>query len=503
MSVAGKGKQVALKISIALASLLSLALIAGTFIGGPALKKRGSEKQRKDSRAAGSKDDSATAESNVGEGAVDASEAQKRGAQATPDSTHQSGALIYVSSDGKPTNNGSRDRPIDLATIVSARTPVRPGDTVIFGAGIYRTSSILFAPAGTGPERRTVFKAAPGARVLFTSAEGYPPKVKLENYVRLEGLWFGGQQSEDADECFCMGGGRQSVYGIARGKQLVNCTIFGYREGVSQGGAEYTLYQGNRYVRAGRERYHHAIYISGGNRPGTMAQHSIVDSNIIIGGNAYGVHGWHNARSNIVTRNFIADDAHGLVMDGSDHLIANNFFWKMKGYPNQERSWGAWLAGDHTIFINNVMGPDAGIFDAARRRGASTGEDNVIANNAFLSVPTFGVNPLSLTPRQETVQLGLSEQEIDATIAFLEQAFSQPVEKVFANGGIEAAFAKLRLVTPPKSPLYQKGKQWFGRAINVGPDCPSPEGEEAFWSAFRALGLRDFDRFGSTAETKH
>jgi len=400
------------------------------------------------------------------------------------------GKQIYVATDGSPYGDGSVEQPISLAHVLDPRqSPVKPGDTVIFLSGIYRVSTeIIFRPAGTGISTRTVFKAAPNARVIFTTVDGLPPKVRISPYTRFESLWFGGQQTPTADNCFCTGGGGN------RGVEFVNNTFFGYREGSSQGGGEYFLYQGNRYIRSGRQALQHSIYLTGGYTAGKMGQHTIVDNNIFIANGGYAVRGGHNMRNAIVTRNFIANTAHGISMEGSQHLIANNFIWKMKGYPTDppNRRIGAYLNGQNIRFINNILGgPDAIIYYS---HGSNT-----LENNAFLNVTPKGVAPVTLTHGLELAQLGVSEQEIDTTVAALEQAFIEPVDYIYANANIEPLFAKLKLVVPSSSPIYETGKPWFSSNFmtNIGPQAPAPSTEDDFWAAFRALGLRDFDKYGN------
>ena len=48
-----------------------------------------------------------------------------------------SAANLFVAPNGSPTNNGSADQPLDLATALSANSPARPGDTIWLRGGVY------------------------------------------------------------------------------------------------------------------------------------------------------------------------------------------------------------------------------------------------------------------------------------------------------------------------------------------------------------------------------
>ncbi|QQG47418.1 MAG: DUF1565 domain-containing protein [Candidatus Woesebacteria bacterium] len=393
-------------------------------------------------------------------------------------------STYYVNTNSGNDGNLGTQQTSAWKTITKAISSIKSGDTVMIASGIYRISSVSFGPAGTSSSNMTIFKSEPGARVIFSTDGDLPPPVHVASYTRLESMWFGGKAN--SGNAFFTGGSP-----VSNGIQLVNNTLFGYN-GISQGSAEYTFYQGNRFILMGNGRFDHGLYISGGYTVGQMATHTIVDNNILIGGEGYGIHGWHNTHDSIVTRNFVTGHFWGLVMDGSDHLIANNFFWKMTGQAGREGPWGPWLAGANTYLINNILGPNG----YAWTSGNTT---NTITNNAFLSSPLLGSQTITLTRGQEAQELGLSEAEIDSNISSIKQAFSSPISDIFSNQNIEGYFSKLRMVVPSGSPLYGSGRQWFGQVVNVGPNSLAPTSVDGFWNAFRALGLRDWDRFGNVA----
>ena len=55
-----------------------------------------------------------------------------------PSPPPSSGAVWYVSPEGRPGNDGSIEQPLDLATALAADSPARPGDTIWLRGGVYR-----------------------------------------------------------------------------------------------------------------------------------------------------------------------------------------------------------------------------------------------------------------------------------------------------------------------------------------------------------------------------
>ena len=322
-----------------------------------------------------------------------------------PLSANAAGASYYVDgTKGIDTNVGTAAKP--WKTLQKATATIRSGDTVVIAAGIYRitpgtqwnTACLHFGPAGT-PTALTTFKAAAGARVIITTTNGNPVDVTLEDFVRVDGLWFGGAQDYGVvkgvygpiDHAISLGATNGAV--IGEGKQIVNSTIWGYHSGIISGSTEYALIQNNRMLLNGADSLWHGIYISGNDNAGTggASTHIIIDNNTLIGGGGYGIHAWHITHNLIVTRNFVAGHNWGSVLDGSNHLEANNFFWKEKGQKAVNgtviQAWGPWLPGSKIVFDNNVLGPSAWL-----KVSPSQVPTDTIASNAYAnwSVPPNG-----------------------------------------------------------------------------------------------------------------
>ncbi|HEU4432685.1 MAG TPA: hypothetical protein VFR51_04765, partial [Pyrinomonadaceae bacterium] len=164
-------------------------------------------------------------------------------------------------------------------------------------------------------------------------------------------------------------------------------------------------------------------------------------------------------------------------------LVANNLLWR----TTHEAMW---MPGTREYVVNNVFGASAYFVGSSstnttRRNAYSPGNSNL------------GTEIINLTSGQEAAQLGLSATAIDSAIATLDTAFNGTVDAIFADTRIEPAFATLRMVVPSSSPLYRTGLPWFSSSVNLGPDSPAPTTVGAFWQAFRALGLKEYDSNGN------
>jgi len=396
----------------------------------------------------------------------------------------------YVAPDGLDSNPGTKARP--WKTIHHATQTIGCGDTVVVMSGVYRVSGPLeFGPAGESFERMTTYRCEEGARAIFSMTNDRPPGAWLRDYVRVEGLWLGGkwEPPEVYGAYIGVGGGSSP---IGRGKQLVNCTIFGYNDGILLGQSEDLLIYGNRFVHTGSGWYQHGIYLSGGAPPGRCSNHAIVDNNIFIHGEGYAIHGQHGPKSVIVTRNFISRHYGGITMDGSDHLIANNLIWRCG--PDDEGGRGGTgicLAGEHIVAINNIFRECSLCGYLAR---------HYLERNAGLNVEGLNMQPpyaiaMLLTVGNEQADFGVRADEIDEAVARLGEIFDQPVEILYQDQRIEPLFGKLHMTIADGSCLKDTGRAWYDldKTVNIGPDIDQPACLNTLWYAFRKWGLKDWD----------
>ena len=401
------------------------------------------------------------------------------------------GRVFYV--DGRNSSGGDGSRQSPWPDVARAAKSIRPGDMVIIARGVYRAERVQFGPSGEGPARMTVYRAAPGARVIFTQPDGETPKIHLGNYVRIRGLWFGGTWRGEGKKGKSGGEEKGGIFGPGGstnspgGKEIVGCTIFGYTGGILIGTSYDLFIHGCRVVRCGGGHFSHGIYMSGGYAP-NVSHHVVVDKCMFLAGEGYGIHEWHYPNSMVITRNVVARHSYGIVVSGSDHLVANNLVWKSKGFTSGPN--GLHFAARNVIAVNNILGPNARVIGNA--------DKNVFRNTAFIGVPGAGENRITLSRDAMPGALGIAEAEFDATVAALDRAFARPAEEIYRDESIEPLFAKLRTALPQGSCLRAGGESWFepGARMRVGPCARAPRTKAAFWDAFHRLGLDDWDHNG-------
>lgn len=76
---------------------------------------------------------------------------------------------IYAAPDGSAAGDGSRGRPFDLATALSAATPIRPGGTVWLRGGIYGSGAVTSTLTGSEHAPITV-RSVPGEAAVLDGA---------------------------------------------------------------------------------------------------------------------------------------------------------------------------------------------------------------------------------------------------------------------------------------------------------------------------------------------
>jgi hypothetical protein len=437
----------------------------------------------------------------------------------------------YVDPTGNDSAPGTQATP--WASLTKAINSLAAGDTVIFNTGVYaldHAQTYVLGPSGSDVNHKTTYKAALGARPIFTDSDGTPPNIVLRSYMHVEGIWFIGSWNTAGIDAFGKGEGTNPNFVLSGPlNDVIGNTFVGY--GNVCCGGDYLFFQGNRSVRTGDGDLGHGLYLSG--HDGLTAQednHAIVDNNIFVGqevANPFfgtvpgapptylmglGIQVWHTHHNAILTRNFVAHHIantiewdRSLDLNTRTELVANNFWYEngaqndVEGYPH-----GFWIA-KNAWYINNLGGPRGGLasFDTQ-----TTAVGNTILTNAFTQgsinhlIPfapeTRGLGALVYTPDGTAAAVGTTPQAIDNAISALQNSFAIGVNGVTAqtvlnDQTIEPNFAALHFHTPSSSPLAGTGTNWTGSGpMNIGPDIPVPASAGGFWAAFRALGTTEF-----------
>lgn len=405
---------------------------------------------------------------------------------------HEPVNTYYMRVEGDNANEGGEDSP--WASLERAAQTLQPGDELIIGGGLYEVERLRFAPGGAGPDEYIVYRAAPGERPVFTTAEGGPPPVNIASYAHVEGLWFGGEWSEKSGHV-ALGGSP-----ISRGVRLVNCTIWGYSGGLSSGSAEDLVISGNRIINSGEGRFSHSVYLSGGYTRGAITQHVVIDNNVFMHGQGYAIHGWHNPRSCVITRNLTYGHFWGLVYGGgeaSDGLIANNIIWRPTGQPGREGPTGFWIPGQRIVFVNNIIAAQNASF------GGPGDENSVVAGNAYLlgNPPGFDIDPVNLRGADDFFAVNIDEFEKAAEK--LGELFAGPAEGILRSEEVEELFAICKGAVAEDGALSEKGMDahlpFDGEAPNIGRDTPAWRLADIY-RAFVEHEFKHFDRNGEEAD---
>jgi hypothetical protein len=114
-----------------------------------------------------------------------------------PSPPPSSGAVWYVSPHGSPGNDGSVDRPLDLATALAAGSPARPGDTIWLRGGVYRGGFASRLHGAPGAPIRV--REYPGERAIIDG--NHPVAVDQSAALAIFGsnTWFWGFEVTSSD----------------------------------------------------------------------------------------------------------------------------------------------------------------------------------------------------------------------------------------------------------------------------------------------------------------
>lgn len=323
--------------------------------------------------------------------------------------------------------------PVPASGIQATIQALQPGAIFEVPDGIYGLSAYLNIPPGA------TVKAAPGARPVFTSTEGYAPSVGVGANATIDGLWFGGAMAIGTT----FGGivpPSQSAQVCGANATFQNCTFWGYFECIEHGteyGAPATV-RNNRFINCGGDSWSHFVYIT--TQP-TGDGDSFLD-NILIGAQGgYQLHYWHGPTNQFVRGNFMADPWHGpMVFSGSNHRCEKNITWIYRA--DRGYAPGVWYGGGSsggTLTDNLFFGC------LSSHTGGGPWLPPVTERNTFCNtVDSFGDPQTVWTQSQMEAELGITIADINDKVTRLRQSFFETPQTVHDNQSLEGWFAVIK-----------------------------------------------------------
>lgn len=316
-----------------------------------------------------------------------------------------------------PENDAAIQLRADLASL-------QENDELVLADGLYILDTSA-APLQLGVSGATV-RAADGARPILTDADGNPPALHVTAGATVRGLWFGGARPESDT------GARTITVGVS--SIIEDCTLFGYINGIQIGEGVGSIIRRNRLVRCGLDPYHHPIYVATDNTD--AAAGVLVERNIVIGGQGYALHLYHQPGYSIAQDNFIAECTSALALQGDE------------GGPVSGLSNIIWSASGTPLYYNVTLGNcDGNLWRVTPGQAAPT-ETKTFDSNIFTgdAIPT-GTNPISWDEQDIVTNLGATSAAIDSAVSALIAAFDDATaETIHEDATVETHFAALAAV---------------------------------------------------------
>jgi hypothetical protein len=203
--------------------------------------------------------------------------------------TSAQGRILYVAPTGTPNSDGSKDKPLDIFTALSEKSPARPGDTILLTGGIYEgkmdgITRVPFKLAVSGAQGKPV-RVMP---VAGQSAHLNGTVTLTSSYVEYIGLdigdlkWDPSQRQHKAEAVIDARDGT--------GTKIINCNLFGGLMGAATWTAALNLeiygclIHDFGYLEEGGRGHGHAWYAQ--NKEGTK----VFANNIAYRGYGWNVH---------------------------------------------------------------------------------------------------------------------------------------------------------------------------------------------------------------------
>ena len=254
-------------------------------------------------------------------------------------------------------------------------------------------------------------------RVIITRADGIAPTVY--NHGTIRGIWFIGTKAQTETH----------VIQCGDGALFEGCAFAGYYGGINAGSARGVIVRECVFSNCGTDNFWHPVYIN--NYMAQAGEGTLFERNIIVGGEGYAIHLWHNPSWNTLNNNFVAA-WRGCAQQGDDNVWTRNVFWSNGHYPCVYIDTGARLK-----FTWNLIGA------VTTNHILNTPTDATIRNNGFISpaVP-FGKSPQTYDNVRGL--LGYSQASITNSVTALVASFSQTTQALLIDATIDTHTNKLR-----------------------------------------------------------
>jgi parallel beta-helix repeat protein len=303
---------------------------------------------------------------------------------ASPLAVTTTATTYYLTTSGNDANPGSAELP--LRTVREAISRLKPGDTLLVGAGTFSESVSGAIPSGTSwtapvtlraldPTHRPILKPGAGtARVLNFAGEQY---IVVDGFV-LDGA------NVDFDVVKVTDGDRVSA---AHHIRIINSELKNAPNQcvLTTNGANFNEFVDNDIHDCGVDDFRHGIYISTDN--------NLIRGNLVYRNAGWGVHiydgtdgGGSAAHDNLVWGNIVHDNArvgnrgNGIILSsGARNIAANNVVYANNGGISVD-----YHAVDSQVVQNTILNnSNFGVYI-----GDSIGaviENNIIYRNSFRS----------------------------------------------------------------------------------------------------------------------
>jgi hypothetical protein len=289
-----------------------------------------------------------------------------------------SGRSLYVALDGKPYNDGTKERPYDIETVFRNSTIAQPGDVVWLRGGTYKVA--ITSELVGKPDAPIVVRQYPGERAILDAAS----RTESALTVRGSDAWYWGFEVTDSTTeriaktpTYTTGLRATSVSVFGRRTRFINMVVHDGEQGFGfWSAAENSELYGNLIYNVGFEagdRGHgHSIYVQNAD-----GQKRIVD-NIFFNGHSFGLHAY--------TEKGFIDNLHIEGNTAFNHGVLShsgptvNFLLRSKNLAPQNPV----LISNYGYFSESYPGRVAEIYSPVEQKGCV----NLVLTDNYFAAPS-------------------------------------------------------------------------------------------------------------------